>query len=175
MDVFSADHFHNDDAARKELERILWPNGPVCQRCGVVNHAYATKKPGLYRCAEKGCRKDFTVTMGTVMERSHIKLHQWMQAFHLMCSSKKGVSSHQLHRTMKITYEAAWFMSHRIREAMRAGELAPSLGGAGMIVEADETYFGKEEEPKPLARGRIAKPTKGGKSGTAGKRAIVSW
>lgn len=156
MDVFSADHFHNDNAARVELERILWPSGPVCPHCGVVNHAYATKRPGVYRCAEKGCRKDFTVTMGTVMERSHIALHQWMQAFHLLCSSKKGISSHQLHRTMKITYEAAWFMSHRIREAMRAGELAAPLGGEGKIVEADETYHGKAETP-------VASPQRKGK------------
>jgi hypothetical protein len=105
---------------------------------------YATKRPGVYRCAEKECRKDFTVTMKTVMERSKIALHKWLQAFHLMCSSKKGVSAHQLHRTLDIGYEAAWFMAHRIREAMRDGGLR-LLGGDGKIVEADETYFGKAE------------------------------
>jgi len=134
-------HFQNDDAAREMLESILWPEGPICPHCGVVNRAYATKRPGVYRCAEKGCRKDFSVTMKTVMERSHIALHKWMQAFHLMTSSKKGVSAHQLHRTLGIGYEAAWFMAHRIREAMRLGGLGPM--GGGKVVEADETYIGR--------------------------------
>ncbi|MBV8764120.1 MAG: transposase, partial [Hyphomicrobiales bacterium] len=88
-DIFSAPHFTNDDEARKMLERILWPNGPVCPHCGVVNHAYPTKRDGVYRCAETKCRKDFSVTMKTVMERSHIPLHKWLQGFHLMISSKK--------------------------------------------------------------------------------------
>lgn len=149
MDHFSAPQFRDEDAARKYLEELLWPDGPICPHCGVINHAYATKRPGVFRCAEKLCRKDFSVTMKTVMERSHIKLHKWLQAFHLMCSSKKGVSAHQLHRTLDITYEAAWFMAHRIREAMRAGGLAP-LGGGGKTVEADETYIGKiKGVPKP--------------------------
>ncbi len=171
--IFSAPHFQNDDDARKMLESILWPAGPVCPHCGVINHSYATKRTGVYRCAEVVCRKDFTVTMRTVMERSKIALHKWMQAFHLMCSSKKGVSAHQLHRTLGIGYEAAWFMAHRIREAMRQGGLAP-MGGGGGIVEVDETYHGKVETPRPRSRGRIPKPTKGGKSGPADKRAIVS-
>jgi transposase-like protein len=139
MDVFSLPHFRNDEAARKFLEGILWPDGPICPKCGTINHAYATKKPGVFRCAESKCRKDFTVTMNTVMERSHIALHKWLQAFHLMTASKKGISAHQLHRSLDITYEAAWFMTHRIREAMRTGGLAP-MGGGGKIVEADETY-----------------------------------
>ena len=157
MDTFSAPHFRDDQAAREYLESILWPDGPICPHCGVINHAYATKRPGVFRCAEKECRKDFTVTMRTVMERSKIALHKWLQAFHLMCSSKKGVSAHQLHRTLDIGYEAAWFMAHRIREAMRDGGLAP-LGGSGGIVEADETYFGNVEErtmsPRRKADGR---------------------
>ncbi|HUD87537.1 MAG TPA: IS1595 family transposase, partial [Xanthobacteraceae bacterium] len=103
-DVFSAPHFRNDEAARKVLEDLLWPDGPICPHCGVINHAYPTKRPGVYRCAEKECRKDFTVTMKTVMERSKIALHKWLQAFHLMTSSKKGVSAHQLHRTLDIGY-----------------------------------------------------------------------
>jgi transposase-like protein len=150
MDVFSAPHFTDDDAARAYLARIMWPDGPVCPHCGVVNHAYATKRPGVFRCAERGCRKDFTVTQKTVMERSHIALHKWLQAFHLMCSSKKGVSAHQLHRTLGIAYQSAWFMAHRIRECMRAGGLAPlpPMGGPGKIVEADETYFGKAEKQR---------------------------
>ena len=140
--LFAEPHFQNDEAARAMLESILWPEGPICCHCGTVNHAYKTKRPGVFRCAEKGCRKDFTVTMKTVMERSHIALHKWLQGFHLMTSSKKGVSAHQLHRTLQITYEAAWFMAHRICESMRAGGLRP-LGGGGKIVEADETYVGR--------------------------------
>jgi transposase-like protein len=139
--LFAEPHFQNDEAAREMLESILWPEGPVCPHCGVVNHAYKTKRPGVFRCAEKPCRKDFTVTMKTVMERSKIALHKWLQAFHLMTSSKKGVSAHQLHRTLNIGYEAAWFMAHRIREAMRLGGLSP-LGGGGKTVEVDETYIG---------------------------------
>jgi transposase-like protein len=174
MDTFSADHFRNDDAARAYLESILWPDGPVCPHCGTINHAYATKRPGVFRCAEKECRKDFTVTMRTVMERSKIALHKWLQAFHLMCSSKKGVSAHQLHRTLDIGYEAAWFMAHRIREAMRDGGLAP-LGGNGGIVEADETYFGNVPESKRPTKTTSGRPfTKRGKTGPSGKRAVVS-
>jgi len=172
MDTFSAPYFRNDEAARKALEAILWPDGPICPHCGVINHAYATKRPGVYRCAEAKCRKDFSVTMKTVMERSKIALHKWLQAFHLICSSKKGVLAHQLHRTLDITYEAAWFMTHRIREAMRAGGLAP-LGGNGMIVEADETYHGKVENPATVTtKGRPFK--KSGRTGPANKRPIVA-
>jgi transposase-like protein len=150
--LFAEPHFQNDEAARAMLESILWPDGPVCPHCGVVGHSYATKRPGVYRCAEKWCRKDFTVTMKTVMERSKIALHKWMQAFHLMASSKKGVSAHQLHRTLQIGYEAAWFMAHRIREAMRLGGLSP-LGGGGKAVEVDETYIGHlDGQPK---KGRL--------------------
>src|SRR5580704_19385732 len=144
MDIFSAPHFRDDEAARKFLEGILWPDGRVCPHCGVIGRAYETKRPGVFRCAEKECRKDFTVTMKTVMERSHIALHKWLQGFHMMASSKKGVSAHQLHRTLGITYRSAWFMEHRIREAMRAGGLAP-MGGLGGIVEVDETFIGRVE------------------------------
>jgi transposase-like protein len=146
--LFAEPHFQNDEAARAMLESILWPDGPVCPHCGVVNHAYKTKRPGVFRCAEKACRKDFSVTMKTVMERSKIALHKWLQAFHLMTSSKKGVSAHQLHRTLNIGYEAAWFMAHRIREAMRLGGLSP-MGGGGKAVEVDETFYGHlEGQPK---------------------------
>jgi hypothetical protein len=111
--------------------------------------------------------------MKTVMERSKIALHKWLQAFHLMCSSKKGVSAHQLHRQLGVTYEAAWFMAHRIREAMRAGGLAPLGGGSG-IVEADETYFGQQENPQPAAKrkGRPYITKRGG--GPAGKRMVIA-
>jgi transposase-like protein len=171
MGTFSEARFHNDNAARQYLESTLWPDGPVCCHCGVINHAYATKRPGVFRCAEKECRKDFSVTMRTIMERSKIALHKWVQAFHLMCSSKKGVSAHQLHRTLDIGYEAAWFMAHRIREAMRDGGLAP-LGGNGGIVEADETYFGKQDGPQRLKKPRAVPYTK--KGHTKNNRAIVS-
>jgi transposase-like protein len=168
MDTFSAPHFRNDEAARKALEAILWPDGPVCPKCGVINHAYATKKPGVFRCAESKCCKDFTVTMNTVMERSHIALHKWLQAFHLMTSSKKGISAHQLHRTLDITYEAAWFMTHRIRESMRTGGLAP-MGGGGKIVEADETYYGPAEKVR-----HPAKRYRRGRRGPMDKRPILA-
>jgi transposase-like protein len=174
MDVFTAPHFRDDNEARKVLEAVLWPDGPVCPHCGVIGHAYATKRPGVYRCAEKECRKDFTVTMKTVMERSKIALHKWLQAFHLLTSSKKGISAHQLHRTLDITYEAAWFMAHRIREAMRAGGLAP-LGGNGSIVEADETYYGPVEKTKIKTQTTRGRPfTKSGRPGPANKRPIVA-
>lgn len=172
MDRFSEQRFHNDEAARQYLEATLWPDGPICPHCGVINHAYATKRPGVFRCAEKECRKDFTVTMRTVMERSKIALHKWMQAFHLMCASKKGVSSHQLHRTLNIGYEAAWFMAHRIREAMRDGGLSP-MGGEGEVVEADETYFGNVEPANRRTQRTDGAPyLKKGRS--ANKRAVVS-
>jgi transposase-like protein len=171
MDTFSAPHFRNDDAARAYLERLRWPDGTVCPHCGVVGHSYKTPTPGRYRCAEKECRKDFTVTMNTPMERSHIALHKWLQAFHLMCSSKKGVSAHQLHRTLDITYRSAWFMAHRVRECMRTGGLTP-LGGEGKIVEADETYYGKPDVPKTTnAQGR---PFRKAKKSPRNRRPILA-
>jgi transposase-like protein len=172
MDRFSEAHFHDENAARAYLEALLWPHGPTCPHCGVIDHAYATKRPGVYRCAEPECRKDFTVTMKTVMERSKIALHKWLQAFHLMCSSKKGVSAHQIRRTMDITYEAAWFMCHRIREAMRDGGLR-LMGGDGQIVEADETYFGPTEKPR-MSKQRRGRPYKVGSRGPRDKRPIVA-
>lgn len=173
MSKLSEPHFQNAEAAREWFEAQRWPEGRVCPRCGTVGRSYATKKPGVYRCAEAKCRKDFTVMVGTVMERSHIPPHKWLTGFYLMASSKKGVSAHQLHRTLEIGYEAAWFMAHRIREAMREGGLLPPMGGAGGIVEADETYYGKVEVQRPRRR-RLGPPTKSGKVGPAGKRAIVS-
>ena len=171
--AFVAPHFQSPENAREWLENLRWPEGPICSHCGTINHAYKTKKPGWYRCAEKECRKDFTVTTGTVMERSHIALNKWLMAFYLLNASKKGMSAHQLHRALKLDYKSAWFMCHRIREAMRSGGLGP-LGGEGQIVEADETYYGPVEKPYPRSRGRIPKPTKSGKSGPANKRPIVA-
>ena len=150
---FSAPHFQSVEAARTYLEALRWGADRICPHCGTVNASFATKKPGVYRCQSKGCRKDFSVTTKSVMESSHIKLNVWLQAFYLMASSKKGVSSHQLHRTLGVTYKTAWFLSHRIREAMRAGGLmAPMMGGKGGIVEVDETYIGRlQGEPKRKA------------------------
>jgi transposase-like protein len=175
MNAFAAKHFHDDAAARTLIESIRWPDGPVCSHCGSINRAYAvTGRAGLYRCAEKECRKDFTCTTGTVMERSKIPLHKWMMGFYLMNASKKGVSAHQLHRALGVTYQTAWFMCHRIREAMRDGGLSGPLGGSGMVVEADETYLGEVEERRPSKQRRGRPFTKSGRSGLGGKRAIVA-
>jgi transposase-like protein len=173
MTAYTEPRFCNDVAAREYLEKVLWPDGTVCPHCGTVGHAYPTKRAGVYRCAESVCRKDFTVTMRTVMERSKIALHKWVLAFALYTASKKGFSAHQLHRTIGVTYRSAWFMAHRIREAMRDGGLEP-MGGEGKIVEADETYFGKPDvphvSPRRVADGRPY--IKGNK--VRNSRAIVS-
>jgi transposase-like protein len=173
--AFTAPHFHSHELAREWLEKIRWPDGPVCSHCGTVGHAYKTKKPGWYRCADKECRKDFTITTGTVMERSHIELHNWLMAFYLMSSSKKGVSAHQLHRALNLDYKSAWFMCHRIREAMRADDSFGPLGGEGEIVEADETYYGPIDKAKVRTKTTSGRPfTKSGKTGPANKRPIVA-
>jgi transposase-like protein len=146
--VFAEAHFHDEDAARVWFETARWPRGPICPHCKGEKH-YATKKAGRYRCGNKACRKDFTVMTGSVMERSHAKLTQWAMAFWLAASSKKGFSAHQLHRALGCEYNTAWFLHHRIMEAMRRGGLdLPPLGGEGKIVEADETYFGNVEVPR---------------------------
>jgi len=155
--TFAAAHFHDEDAARAWFEAARWPDGPVCPHCGSLKH-YANKaKVGVYRCGEKECRKDFTVMTKSVMERSHAKLTQWAMAFWLAASGKKGFSAHQLHRALGCEYNTAWFLHHRVMEAMRRGglDLAP-LGGQGKVVEADETYFGKPAEIyiSPERRGR---------------------
>jgi transposase-like protein len=140
--------FHDAEAARAYLEATRWPNGAVCPHCGVEGDstklAGKTARPGLYQC--NACREQFSVTVGTVFERSKIPLHKWLYASWLLCSSKKGISSHQLHRMIGVTYKTAWFMTHRIREAMN-GVPTSKLGGPGSsgVVEADETYFGKTE------------------------------
>jgi transposase-like protein len=140
--------FTNADAARKHLEALLWPEGPVCPHCGVVNEATALKgkstRPGVYWC--NACQKPFSVTVGSVYERSKVPLNTWLYANHLLCSSKKGLSSHQLARMLGVTYKTAWFMAHRIREAMKPVDGSePPLGGPGKIVEADEAYIGKKD------------------------------
>ena len=155
MSVLSRPYFHDEAAAFQHVEEILWPQGPVCHHCGAMERIYTLKgvrtKPskknphgverhGLYKCGE--CRKQFTVRMGTIFEESHLPLHKWLQAIHLLCSSKKGISAHQLHRILECQYKTAWFLGHRIREAMRSGDFTP-MGGAGAFVEADETYIGR--------------------------------
>jgi transposase-like protein len=144
MSILSAPHFHNEAAAIERLEAILWPKGPHCPRCGGFDRITTVNggRLGLRRCGP--CKREFTVTVGTVFERSHVKLHKWFQAAHLLVSSKKGISAHQLHRTLQVTYKTAWFMEHRLREAMREGPLAV-MGGGGKIVEVDETFIGRKE------------------------------
>jgi transposase-like protein len=149
----SEPRFHDDAAAREYLERLRWPDGPVCPHCGNAGKVYASKRPGRYRCGERECRKDFTVTVGTLFERSHVPLHKWVLAVHLLCASKKGISSHQLHRTLGVQYKTAWFITHRIREAMRDGFFAEPIGGAGKAVEVDETFWGNERRKPQGARG----------------------
>ncbi|MCH8917222.1 MAG: IS1595 family transposase [Proteobacteria bacterium] len=135
--------FHDVTAAREHLEAILWPDGPVCPHCGEYENIKKLKgkshRPGLHAC--NSCRGHFTVTVGTVLERSKIPLNKWVLGFHLMAASKKGMSAHQLHRMLGITYKSAWFMAHRIREAMREFNPDP-LGGENKVVEADETFVG---------------------------------
>jgi transposase-like protein len=141
--ILSAEYFHNEQAAYEYVEAKLWPNCPVCPKCGVVGNSVKLKgkstRLGVYKCRD--CRKPFTVKVGTIFESSHIRLNVWLQAIYLVASSKKGISSNQLHRSLGITLKSAWFMSHRIREAMRddSGFVFGSLGGA---VEVDETYIG---------------------------------
>jgi transposase-like protein len=173
--VLSAKHFHDEAAAYVHLEERVWPNGPICLHCGgfqrISKMRGQSTRLGTYKCYQ--CRKQFRVTVGTVFESSHVPLNIWLQAVALLTSSKKGISSNQLHRTLGVTLKTAWFMSHRIREAMRDGALAP-LGFGGGIVEADETYLWKKAPEKVLTKTTSGRPfTKSGKTGPANKRAIV--
>ena len=148
MAALNAPHFHDDDKAREYLEAIRWPDGPVCPHCGSVSDHYKLEgkahRRGLWKCCEPLCRKQFSVTVGTVFERSKIGLSKWLAAAYLLCSSKKGISSHQLHRTLGVTYKTAWFLSHRIRMAMTDFGPKPPMGSGGGVVEADETYIGRK-------------------------------
>lgn len=158
MTSLTANIYRDEDAARAHFEAIRWPHGPVCPHCGVVGNATemkgATTRKGLYKCREKECRKPFTAIMGTVYEKSHIPLHKWLLATHLMVSSKKGYSALQLQRNLELgSYRTAWFVLHRIREAMRTEDLEP-FGQGGGIVESDETFIGVDpDEPKSKAGG----------------------
>lgn len=164
--------FTDEDKAREHFEATRWPDGAYCPFCGqfetVKKLGGKSMGPGWYHCSD--CRRKFTALVGTVCERSHIPLTKWLLAMHLMCASKKGISAHQLHRMLGVTYKSAWFMAMRIREAMR--ELNPEttepLGGLGKVVEADETYVGGKEKNRPLSQRRE------GMGGAKGKEAVLS-
>src|SRR4051795_7849038 len=160
--------FTDEDAARRLFGATRWPTGPYCPLCGGVDRVkpFGGKSmgPGWYYCGS--CRRKFTATMGTICERSHIPLTKWLLAMHLLSASKKGMSAHQLHRMLGITYKSAWFMAHRIREGMADKSPTRSpIGGSGKTVEADETYLGPKD--------RITTRTKRGKPGHASKRMVV--
>jgi transposase-like protein len=168
--------FTDAEKARDHLESIRWPSGnPECPHCGVVGEATLVNgkshRPGLYQC--NACRQPFSVTVGTVMEKSHIPLNKWVLGFHLMASSKKGISAHQLHRMLGITYKSAWFMAHRIREAMSPAANAAPMGGSGKVVEADETYFGEDQDGEVRTKSTSGTPYKY-KGYSKGKRAVVA-
>ena len=149
-----AQHFSDDEKAREYVESLRWPEGPICPHCGEINNSFRLKpqdskkgkhvRPGVWKCG--GCREQFTVTVGTIFEDSHIPLSKWLLAYHLLCASKKGMSAHQLHRMLKVTYRSAWFMAHRIRYTMSQEPLSSKLDG---VVEIDETYVGgKRRKPQ---------------------------
>jgi transposase-like protein len=171
-----AKYFSDEDKAREFLEAIRWPDGPVCPHCGVIGEAYKLQgkstRPGLWKC--KGCRKPFTVTVGTIFADSHIPLSKWLLAYHLLCASKKGMSAHQLHRMLKVTYRSAWFMAHRIRYTMTQEPLSSKLTG---VIEVDETYVGGKLRVGPY-RAREYNRARGRKpnypSVTSNKAAVVS-
>jgi len=158
MSILSAAHFHNEEAAYEFVEARVWLNGRVCPQCGTVGHSGKlngkSTRIGTYKCYD--CRKPFTVKVGTIFEASHVRLHIWLQAIFLLCASKKGISSNQLHRALGVTLKTAWFMSHRIREAMRSGDLSP-MGGNGGIVGVDETFIGNDKTKQPKARSHAHK------------------
>jgi transposase-like protein len=167
--------FHDENAAREWFELSRWPNGVSCVHCGSTRADRMGGKKhraGLFHCPD--CRGQFTVRTGHVMESSKVPLTKWCLAFHLMTASKKGISAHQLHRTLKVAYNTAWFMEHRIRAAMSDTDPA-LLGGDGKIVEADEMYHGKRETPRAESPSRRGRPfTKSGKTGGYDKRPIVA-
>ncbi len=172
-----AQHFSDEDKARGFLEKQRWPEGPVCPHCGLLGEAYRLKptakgkthvRKGVWKCS--GCRKEFTVTIGTIFEDSHIPLHKWLLAYHLLCASKKGMSAHQLHRMLGITYKSAWFMAHRIRYTMSQEPLSSKLTGT---IEVDETYIGGKMRSGPQSTKPGERP-KDYINPVANKAAVVS-
>ena len=157
--------FTDADKAREHLEAQRWPHGPVCPHCGVVDQATQLQgrahRAGLYQC--NACREQFTATVGTVFERSKVPLNKWLLASYLMASSKKGISAHQIGRTLGVTYKTAWFMAHRLREAMTEANPTP-MGGEGKVVEADETVIGGKEKNKRLSKRNPKNIRRGGQA-----------
>lgn len=169
MSYLNAPHFHDEAAAYQWVEARVWPDGRVCPHCGVVGKSSAMKgkstRIGAYKCY--ACRKPFTVKVGTIFEGSHVKMHVWLQAIFLIVSSKKGISANQLHRTLGVTLKTAWFMGHRIREAMNGHNDGP-LGGEGKVVEADETFIGRPDSVFITGKGWVEM------RGVATKRKVIS-
>jgi transposase-like protein len=155
MSLLSQKHLQDEEAAYAWVEARVWPEGPVCPHCQekarISKMQGKATRMGLYKCY--ACRRQFRVTVDTIFEKSHVALHLWLQAFYLIAGSKKGISSNQLHRTLGVTLKTAWFMGHRIREAMRVGSLSPPMGGDGGVVEVDETYFGTKKGTPKKVRG----------------------
>lgn len=167
--VLNAPHFQTEEAAFAYVEARLWPTGPVCPHCGCMDRIGRlngkTTRPGLHKCYD--CKKPFTVRIGTIFKSSHLPLHLWLQIIHLMCASKKGISTRQIQRMLQCSMKTAWFLGHRIREAMKDGGAAP-IGGGGSTIEVDETFLGKQATVFVSGKGWRTK------TGTADMQKIVS-
>ena len=161
--------FTDENKAREWLEARIWPNGPICPHCGVINEATLMQgnshRPGLYQC--NACREPFSATVGTLYERSHVPLNKWLAATHLMMASKKGMSALQIGRMLGLSKKTAWFLCHRIRESLRETKIEP-LGGKGKTVEMDETFVGGLEKNKHRSKRKHVG------TGGAGKEAVYS-
>ena len=174
MSHLAQEHLQNEEAAYKWVEAQIWPKGAQCPHCfeqkRVSKMAGKATRLGLYKCY--ACRKQFRVTVGTIFEKSHVPLHLWLQAFYLIAGSKKGISANQLHRTLGVTLKTAWFVGHRIREAMRIGSLVPPMGGEGSTVEVDETIYGRADTHPKGRKSKIG--GKGRITNSAHKNVILS-